>query len=164
MRKSIVLTLLTTATILLLLGRFEVASAVSQSAHKPMWAGCYLAEYDNGIQQLVTVSSDGTFVAHDTTDLGFPSADLDGAVHGMWEMTGPFHAALQGLWFQYDEVGVHTFTVRVRMTSQTDNDWETFTNAGWVDLFLPTQDPLTEEPFMSDVAYLSGTSRKLTIR
>jgi hypothetical protein len=161
MKKSMALAALFAGTTLLALSISGSAGPDLGHAGPPRWSGCFYAEYDDGLKQFVSVNADGTWSANDINDLGGFTGDRDSTIHGVWEQVAPFEALMTGLWFQYDQSGQHTGTIRARVLTRTDHTYQVFENTGTADFYLPTQNPALEEPFLVDVTSYSGTGWRL---
>ena len=109
-------------------------------------------------KELLTIFSDGTYIASKTMDFGNGDRAANGYTspeHGVWEWKeemGPREIALAGLMFRYEADGALKEIPRVRGKLEFCENFEGFTASFERDIFQPAQDPACGEPDKIDVA------------
>jgi len=105
---------------------------------------------------VVTLNADGTYTGIGTDDFGFGDIATNGfnsPEHGVWVLTGPRTIATASLNFSYDANGALETIFVVRSEGMFSEGFDAFGGTFTVDIFLPTQDPLADDP----VASVPGT-------
>ena len=124
------------------------------------FAGTYVGiSAEEGFFGTFTYSSDGTYIGtYSDGDNGDGSFSPE---HGVWKQIGRREIATTGLFYGFDADGVLQTILRARGRYSLSRDFEVVQGPWTVDVFLPEQDPLSDDPVATVEG--GGESRRLRV-
>jgi len=172
MTKTFAAIVLTTLVSAFVLWTQAPASAQGQGVITVQFVGTWYSEFttNGGVsgKALTKYGRNGGVITLDTTDFGGggTTAGLDSTQMGTWEKTGPQSFTSKSMYFSYDLAGNHLFTVVITNSFDfvhviSPGDSGDFSYV--VDLYLASQNPVTDLPFLPDIDGGAGQTWLMTI-
>ncbi len=104
----------------------------------------------------ITLNKGGTLTWADMSDFGAAGV-FNSTTHGVWKLTGSNEVTATGYYYQFDPAGTALALIRIT----TVGSIATGIGTGTVDVFGPTQNPVTEPPLMANADTLAITSTRV---
>lgn len=142
-------------------------SALSNERFAQRIAGSYLGDFQDGSRMLLKLDLGGGTHRETSDDFiglsGLPELPYHfyGGGFGNWTRTGRRTIRLVELAFQFGSDGLVSAITKNRVEIQFDSNLQSATAAAVVEVYLPTQDPLTEPAAFPGPTFEGITFRKI---
>jgi ABC-type glycerol-3-phosphate transport system substrate-binding protein len=131
------------------------AAAASRS-HGTYFFESITASTGEALSGFLTLHRDGTVTWADQSDFG-ASGFFNSTTHGVWEKSGPDEVTIEGYYYRFDASGTPVVLVRITSVGSLTDGY----GVGTVDVFLPDQNPVLEDPWVAGADSIALTTYPL---